>query len=180
MSYIVSFDKISDEELKLAGGKGSSLVKLSRLRLPVPSGYIILASAIENHCLIPEAKAEVENLISSLSDKYTYAIRSSALAEDGELLSYAGQYETKIDISKREIIEAINEVITSSKSQRVEAYSASLGKESNSYSQSSSGIAIVIQKFIKAELAGVLFTCDVFSGSSAFMQGIFVYGDGEL
>jgi rifampicin phosphotransferase len=179
MSYIVSFDKISDEELKLAGGKGSSLVKLSRLRLPVPSGYIILASAIENHCLIPEAKAEVENLISSLSDKYTYAIRSSALAEDGELLSYAGQYETKIDISKREIIEAINEIITSSKSQRVEAYSASLGKESNSYSQSSSGIAIVIQKFIKAELAGVLFTCDVFSGSSAFMQGNFVYGDGE-
>ena len=27
MSYIVSFDKISDEELKLAGGKGSRFIK---------------------------------------------------------------------------------------------------------------------------------------------------------
>ena len=51
-----------------------------------------------------------ENL-ASLSDKYTYAVRSSALNEDGTDNSFAGQYETVTDVKKADLGEAVKTVI---------------------------------------------------------------------
>lgn len=163
MKNIYSFKTTPDSIMSKIGGKGSSLVKLTRLGLPVPQGYVIGKDATD---------AEKENLINELQDKYTYAVRSSALNEDGDAASFAGQYETITDVAKNDVISAINTVTNSANSERVREYTENM----NSID---SGIGIVVQRFVKPEFAGVVFTSDIITGSSATMVGNYVKGEGE-
>lgn len=171
MKYIFSFKEISEEVIALCGGKGASLARLTKMGMPVPEGFVITASAFDGE-LLPEALGELETLISTLSDKHTYAVRSSALCEDGENASFAGAYETVTDVKREDIISAVKQVAASADSLRVKKYAESSGAESD-------GIAVVIQRFVRPEFAGVVFTADPISGSTAVMQGNYVRGEGE-
>ena len=104
---LVSFKEATEEEIKLCGGKGASLIKLTRAGLPVPEGYVLVSGA---------DLSEVDALVSNLSDKYTYAVRSSALNEDGQKASFAGAYETKTDVPVSGIKAAVVEVMASAES----------------------------------------------------------------
>lgn len=171
MKYIFSFKEISEDVSAVCGGKGASLARLTKMGMPVPEGYVITAGAFEGE-IIPEAVRELDELISKLSDKYTYAVRSSALCEDGENASFAGAFETVTDVRREDIISAVKQVIASADSLRVKKYAESSGAESG-------GIAVVIQRFVRPEFAGVVFTADPISGSAAVMQGNYVKGEGE-
>ena len=170
MRYVYSFRDCPDEVLARVGGKGASLVRMVRMGLPVPDGFVVCADGFDDG----EPKAEVLSFLSEIvvSD-CTYAVRSSALNEDGSENSFAGQYETVTDVAVSDIPEALRTVGKSAYSARVETYTASadVGFE---------GIGAVVQKFVKPEMAGVLFTADPISGSSATMVGNFVRGEGEL
>ena len=168
MGFVYRFDSIPDTELASCGGKGSSLIRMTRMGLPVPEGIVITAGAACNEA----AEKEISEAILSLSDRYTYAVRSSALNEDGSDNSFAGQYETVTDVAKADLQEAIRTVAGSAGNSRVKEYL------SNS-NVSASDIAVVIQRFVKPEYAGVLFTADAVTGSSRYMVGNFVEGEGE-
>ena len=161
---ILPYNRIGDELLKECGGKGASLVRLARANLPVPEGCILTAGSS------PE---EADSIIENLSDRYTYAVRSSALNEDGEKASFAGAYETITDVAREDIPKAVRQVISSADSERVKLYSevSDVKRE---------GIAVVIQRFVKPEFAGVVFTSDIITGSAAHMVGNYVKGEGEL
>jgi len=161
---IVSFKDASEEEISFCGGKGASLIRLTRSGLPVPEGYVLLSGA---------DVSSVGALLPKLSDKSTYAVRSSALNEDGQKASFAGAYETKTDVPVRGIEAAVREVLASSESERVEKYAQATDTKKE-------GIAVVIQRFVKPEFAGVLFTSDVIFGSAEKMTGNYVKGEGEL
>lgn len=171
MKYIFSFKEISEDVSALCGGKGASLARLTKLGMPVPEGFVITASAFDGE-LLPEALRELETLISTLSDKHTYAVRSSALCEDGENASFAGAYETVTDVKRQDIVSAVKRVAASADSLRVKKYAESSGTESG-------GIAVVIQRFVRPEFAGVVFTSDPINGSAAAMRGNYVRGEGE-
>ncbi|MGN0676064.1 MAG: PEP/pyruvate-binding domain-containing protein, partial [Oscillospiraceae bacterium] len=171
MRYIFSFKDISEDVSALCGGKGASLARLTKMGMPVPEGYVITASAFDSG-IIPEALAELETLLSVLSDKNTYAVRSSALCEDGENASFAGAFETITNVKREDIIMAVKQVAASADSVRVKSYAESSGTDSG-------GIAVVIQQFVNPEFAGVVFTADPISGSAAVMKGNYVRGEGE-
>ena len=153
---------VPDNKLRLCGGKGASLVKLTRAGLPVPDGYILMPG---------EAVASIDRILPDL--RGTYAVRSSALNEDGEAASFAGAYETYTNVRVKDIKKAAEAVRKSAESGRVEVYAKEQGV-------STEDIAVVIQRFVKPEYAGVVFTCDSVTGSSARMQGNYVKGEGEL
>lgn len=171
MGYIFSFGEISEEISKFCGGKGASLAKLTKMGLPVPEGYVITSEAFDGG-IVPDAQRELELLISTLSDKHTYAVRSSALCEDGDNASFAGAYETVTDVKRSDILSAVEKVIASADSLRVKKYAESSGEDS-------CGIAVVIQRFVKPEFAGVVFTSNPVSSSAAEMSGNYVKGEGE-
>ncbi len=171
MGYIFSFGEISDKISKFCGGKGASLAKLTKMGLPVPEGYVITSEAFDGG-IVPDAQRELELLISTLSDKITYAVRSSALCEDGDNASFAGAYETVTDVKRSDILSAVEKVIASADSLRVKKYAESSGEDS-------CGIAVVIQRFVKPEFAGVVFTSNPVSSSAAEMSGNYVKGEGE-
>lgn len=170
--YIENFDKISTENLNYVGGKGKSLSILKKSNLPVPDGFIILSKSFFNGTLLSEAKSELENHILKLDKTHTYAVRSSAIGEDGDNASFAGAYETILDVKCNEILKAVLNVAQSASSKRVKDYA----KNKN---VSVGNIAIVVQRFINPDYAGVLFTSDYITGSAARMLGNYVDGVGE-
>ncbi len=167
MGFVYRFDNAPDAVLPRCGGKGASLIRMTRMGLPVPEGMVILADASS-----AEAQKEISDTLASLSDSCTYAVRSSALNEDGSDNSFAGQYETVTDVAKKDLPDAVRTVAGSAGNSHVKEYLTNTNT-------AASDIAVVIQRFVKPEYAGVLFTADAVTGSSREMVGNFVEGEGE-
>ena len=101
MKYIFPLNKLPYDKQRLSGGKASSLAGIiQNTHIRVPEGYVLLSDAFEGFELKKEAEKELDDLVKILDDKTTYAVRSSALNEDGENASFAGQYETKTNVKK--------------------------------------------------------------------------------
>ena len=167
MKSVYPFSSTPDQALPLCGGKGRSLIRMTRMGLPVPEGIVIPAGAASE-----DAMKDVRDALSSLPGNCTYAVRSSALNEDGADNSFAGQYETVTDVAKDDLESAVRTVISSADNVRVKEYL-------NNANAKASGIAVVVQRFVKPLYAGVLFTADAVTGSSRYMVGNYVEGEGE-
>lgn len=182
--YIYPLKSVPKEKASVIGGKAGSLsCMISDLKLPVPGGYVLISDAISGGIVCEDALAEISDLITRLSPRHTYAIRSSALNEDGASASFAGQYETLTDVPVEGICNAVMDVADSANSARVEGYTDHIGGgsegESGNGNSSESKIAVVIQRFVKPEFAGVLFTSDVITGKDDHFVGNYVRGEGE-
>ena len=155
------------------GGKADSLGKMLRMGLPVPQGYVIAAQAFESGRLKSDAAGELSRLVEKLAaGSHTYAVRSSAVGEDGSDDSFAGAYETVLDVKPADIEKAVLTVAASADNERVAVYTNERGAMAG-------GTAVVIQRYVVPEYAGVLFTADPISGSRGKMTGSFVRGAGE-
>lgn len=173
MAYIYKLDSIPSDKLPLAGGKASSLfLMMTNLKMNIPSGYVILADAFRDGVLCKEASSELDALIMQLERNKTYAVRSSALGEDGTRNSFAGQYETLTDVAADGIRAAVGQVAGSAANERVGSY-----KDKNGIC--CEGIGVVIQEFVRPEFAGVIFTSDIITGRDDKMTGNYVQGEGE-
>lgn len=116
--YSVLFRQ-AEESSQLAGAKGMNLIKLTKHGLPVPDGFIIqtnaLARFMEDNQLqetsenveggiisgtfSDELKDELTSSFYKLRESYrSVAVRSSSASEDLEGASFAGQYETYLNI----------------------------------------------------------------------------------
>ncbi len=175
MTYIFPLDNLPETKSALAGGKATSLARMMKeKKVAVPFGYVITADAFEDGKLLSSAEKELRALIGTLPSTHTYAVRSSALNEDGGERSFAGQYETVTDVPSSRIEEAVGQVAASTGNDRVTEYSRAASEEG-----ARSGIAVVIQQFVKPEFAGVIFTSDIISGKEDHLIGNYVHGEGE-
>lgn len=171
------FNDLPPRYAAFAGGKGRVLAHLAQARYPVPDGFIILPSAFDGHTLKPAAWAQTQALLDRLrssKDQPAFAVRSSALSEDSAQSSFAGEFETVLNVTgDAEIRAAIEQVRRSRQSERVQAYSVAQGLHREH------DMAVVVQTLIQAEFSGVLFTADPVTGSRATMPGNFIRGLGE-
>ena len=171
MNYIHNLLKLP-HELNF-GGKAKALNILMQNRIPVPEGYAVAVEAFENGTLCIKAETELTALIKRLPQKYNYAVRSSAVGEDGTEDSFAGAYDTILNITTDKILDAVKTVIKSANNVRSEIYAQSRGTQKGN-------IGIVIQRFVYPEYAGVLFTANPITAGMGYMLGNFVHGMGEL
>lgn len=155
---IYRLNNIPEEITALAGGKARSLgYMLTHTKIRIPEGYVL-----------PAGQALEEGDLNVLDKSATYAVRSSAISEDGQNASFAGQYETLTDVKPGDIPEAVKTVQASAENERVKAYT-----------DSTEGVGVVIQRFVKPEFAGVVFTSDVITGKDEELVGNYVHGEGE-
>jgi pyruvate,water dikinase len=177
MNMVQTFAELSPEAYASAGGKGGTLARLYRAGYPVPEGFIILPSAFKDDELHPDAWMQTQAYLEQMRKRdrqSTFAVRSSALSEDSAQASFAGEFETVLDTrTYGEIQEAIHAVRRSRHSARVQAYSQAQGLDV------AHEMAVVVQRMVPAELAGVLFTADPISGDRMHMVGNYVHGSGE-
>lgn len=88
------------------------------------------------------------------------AVRSSAAAEDLGEASFAGQYETVLNVHGRDAVEqAIKTVRASATSARTDQYRASRGLVNGD------GFAVLVQRMLQSEAAGVAFSANPLSGA---------------
>lgn len=117
-------------------------------------------------------------LIKEYGEEVTWAVRSSATAEDLPDASFAGQQETFLNVSGLENIKhRVHEVFASLFNDRAIAY-----REHQGFEHSLVALSAGIQKMIRSDIgaSGVMFTLDTESG---FRDAVFItssYGLGEM
>jgi pyruvate,water dikinase len=183
-----------------AGGKGASLARMASLGLPVPPGFVVAADAlaaalgerarelaslsaddaeraqriVQDAEMSKELREEVLAAYRELGDDVPVAVRSSACAEDSQEASFAGQQETYLDVrGADEVIERIRHCWGSFFSERALFYRAEKG------SLDDLGMAVVVQRMVSADVAGVLFTVDPVRRRKDRMVVEAVFGLGE-
>jgi pyruvate,water dikinase len=174
---VMSFQELTSEHQALAGGKGGTLAKMFRDGYPVPEGFVVFPPAFQDETLSPEAWRQVQTQLHTLrkhDEQSGFAVRSSALSEDTAQASFAGEFETVLNVkTDAEVQAAIDTVYQSRLSERVKAYSSAQGMKQ------SHQVAVVIQHMVQSEISGVLFTVDPITRSYTSMLGNYVYGLGE-
>ncbi len=58
--FIKTFNQISKKDISIAGGKGVNLKKLIKIKIPVPSGFVILATTFEKFLEETDINVEIE------------------------------------------------------------------------------------------------------------------------
>src|SRR5690606_35503099 len=99
------------EVVSTFGGKAQKLHELKQAGFPVPGGFVLN----ELQDISPEAIAEIGG--------FPVAVRSSGSLEDLGEASFAGQYETFLNVNGLEDLKAkVSECLDSRNSQRVKDY----------------------------------------------------------
>ncbi|QQE67230.1 phosphoenolpyruvate synthase [Leptolyngbya sp. BL0902] len=190
------------------GGKAATLAHLAQAHFPVLPGVVLLPQAfwaslpldhrdaltltndhIPTH-IAPAVIAEVRRCLKAIeAPEQRWAVRSSALAEDGTQQSYAGQLETVLGVALADLESAILKVWQSAFSESLQAYrqaqdspnSETSDTEVSSLQTSATSThlqppAVLIQLMLNPVAAGVAFSADPISGRRGVTVIQAVYG----
>jgi len=197
MERVLDFSGIRKEDVASAGGKGANLGEMTGAGLKVPEGFVVTAETyrefakenqidaekmpaeirkdIRKGVFNTEAEAEIRAKYEALGENARVAVRSSATAEDLEDASFAGQQETYLNVRGADgAIEKIRDCYASLWGDRAVAY-----RKEHGYDSGDVAIAVVVQRMIESEKAGVLFTVNPVNNNADEMMLSASYGLGE-
>jgi phosphohistidine swiveling domain-containing protein len=144
------------------GNKANGLHTLQRKGFRIPE---TLVCTWEAHQQYQQGKGDVlhalrKELELKLKGNRRYAVRSSANAEDGMEHSFAGQFDSLLDVQDVDnILEAIQRVWESSGSANLEAY-----VEQVNFSKAQLRMAVIIQEMVNSVVSGVSFSKNPMTG----------------
>lgn len=144
---------ILDDFKPFIGGKAYGLAILN-CYCDIPKTYII------SH----KQNGEISELYNILSNSSTYAVRSSADCEDNDKYSFAGMFDSYLDVNLENIPENIEKVKASAYNDRVDFYI-----KSNNLPKPN--MNIIVQEFIEPEFAGVWMADSINSGVYELVEG---------
>ena len=107
-----------------------------------------------------DVAAAITDAYAALGDRVPVAVRSSATAEDLPGASFAGQQDTYLNVVGVDaVLDAVRRCWASLWTDRAVAYRADAG-----IPHAGTQLAVVVQRMVDAQVAGVLFTADPISG----------------
>ena len=205
MLITINLKSITQDQVPLVGRKSLNLSKMMQEGIQVPDGFVVTTFAYKNFIdtldLPNELPQEQKNLekfcteiqskimsktlpekivdkINSLYEEYdgqSLAVRSSAIDEDTESKSFAGQYDTFLGInSKEELCHAILKCWASAWNYNVFSYHLK-----NDTEFGPGNIAVIVQKMVNAKSSGVIFTQSPFADHKGAMLIDAGWGLGE-
>lgn len=158
------------EMLTESGNKSYRLSVLKNSGLPVPDGVVIRSEAIDAYrSMTKKQKKKFARMIWRMVGRKPCAVRSSAASEDGADQSFAGVFESVLEVRKKGMRQALDDVVASFSSMRASSYDSdsATGQDGN----------ILIQQMVAAEYAGVLFTQDPAAPGSMMVELVEGCGD---
>ncbi|MFZ2955935.1 MAG: PEP/pyruvate-binding domain-containing protein [Candidatus Ozemobacteraceae bacterium] len=192
---------VSEDSMQLLGGKAANLQALHDAGFPVPPFQVLPVNVFRDFCdhhglrvddspseedcitlsagintrEFPPAIARQIDEIWKKMGSQPLCVRSSGTCEDLAGLSFAGQYETVLDIRSFEAFtKAIRQCWSSLFNKRVRQY---LATKKLPYSKA--GMALIVQHFLTAEHAGVCFTVNPLTGRQNHCLIEFTQGCGD-
>ncbi|MBN2549574.1 MAG: hypothetical protein JXB15_10480 [Anaerolineales bacterium] len=200
---VVRLSAVARIQQQVVGSKTARLGELFCAGFPVPDGFCIAQTAFEAHAsgsggtqiqaLLSRRRFEQvrvyiqhvaldKMLKEEILENYrplqgrqagAVAVRSSSTAEDLARHSFAGLYETVLNVTdEAALLDAIRGCWASYWSQEAVFYREQLGMDHNRY-----GMAVLVQAMIQSKMAGVLFTQAPDEPETALVE--FVEGGGE-
>lgn len=162
-------DPASDDPARV-GGKAANLSRLAAEHR-VPAGFSITADAYRpDHPpgapLPADLEAELAAAYEALSRSsgvpdVPVAVRSSALDEDGDLASFAGQHETELNLVGIEaVLGAVARTWASASNERALAYREQQGLEIEEVR-----LAVLVQQLVLADTSAVVFSANPVTGN---------------
>jgi phosphohistidine swiveling domain-containing protein len=135
---------------KANGGKIMGLAQLLSYGLPIPKTFFI-APKDSSKMNSPKFISELKNTLRAFPKNTQLAIRSSAIGEDGGENSFAGIFDTELNIdssNEKNVLAAISKVVESASSEKTKSYK----------NKKRAKMGIIIQEMIAPLFAGVSFT----------------------
>lgn len=148
------------------GAKAAGLGELIGAGVRVPDGVVLTAAAAD---LPPDQRAAALYDAADALASGLFAVRSSGVAEDGVERSYAGMYESVLNVPASELPAAADRVLASAHGARVGQY------ESNGHG----AMAVIVQRMVAPVAAGVALTADPISGDRRTCVVTAVRGTGD-
>jgi pyruvate,water dikinase len=149
------------EELEdsVFGGKAAQLAIARRAGLPVPAGVALPFGFVDAVVAAErEARQQLTAVFRTLGAPLV--ARSSAVGEDAEQASFAGQHLTQLNVrSEPELVDAVSAIWRSARSPSALSYRERLRLPREPK------MAVVVQALVDAESAGVLFSRNPVNGS---------------
>lgn len=142
------------------GGKAAQLAAAIRAGLPVPCGMALPVEYVDALATgQPDTIRVLDEVCASLHGPV--AVRSSAVDEDSETVSFAGQHLTclNVHLSPPALANSVRSIWESAHSESALAYRRRLGISGEPR------VAVVVQELVAADCAGVLFTRNPISGA---------------
>lgn len=157
----------------MLGSKIENLIKLKEHNFNVPNFFIlkhedVIKTKISTYELTNKTNEELleisnklkEEIEQSIELKYTnelntkyYAVRSSSSLEDGDLTSFAGQFDTYLNVEEKDLNTKIIECFKSLYNINVLEY-----MKTNNLDLSNLKMNVIVQEMINPDISGVLFT----------------------
>ncbi|MEU2702997.1 PEP/pyruvate-binding domain-containing protein [Micromonospora aurantiaca (nom. illeg.)] len=149
---VVDLAEASAVDRALIGGKAAVLADLTAARFSVPPGIVVTTGVLDDPQLDRRLAASVEGLGGE-----RFAVRSSGAAEDLPDASYAGLYETYLNVPADGLGAAVRRCFAAAASERVTAYHQRRGG-------ATAAMAVLVQVMVDPIVAGVAFTAHPVTG----------------
>lgn len=181
MQHFLTFKEISNEQLApdLIGGKASALARLYQQNFPVPEGFVITTEFFgffskENKPMefSNQDIKTINQYVDECNPRSLVAVRSSASVEDSSSKSYAGQFDSFLNVEKDDTPEMVKKCWHSMHNIRVQQYARSKNVNLK--------MAVIVQKMITPEVSGVAFSTNPVTGDKDSIVIEAVLGSNEL
>jgi pyruvate,water dikinase len=182
VTFVCDLDQTNAADQQALGGKGWNLAFLIRAELPVPPGFCISSAAyraaLGHGCETPQLSDLIQKEVAAAYRRLgggCVAVRSSATLEDSNAASFAGLQETILGVEgEAALAAAVERCWRSLQSDRAKAY-----RHERNIDDSQLAMAVVVQRLVPAEAAGVLFTRDPLDADGRLMLVEAAWGLGE-
>ncbi|MDR2736899.1 MAG: hypothetical protein LBB49_04990, partial [Gracilibacteraceae bacterium] len=146
----------------LIGSKAENLIRLREGGFNVPGGFVVTTAELGGLSgTAPSNTFTAETLGAYIDENTAYAVRSSGVGEDLADLSFAGQYDSYLNVKgTASVYEATLKCAQSIHNDRLAAYAQSRGI--NDISQYP--MAVIIQTMVDSDKSGVAFSIDSVNG----------------
>jgi len=150
-------------EHSLFGGKAAQLAAAMRAGLPVPAGVALPFGLVDAVAADERDARQQLAAVFHMLDTPLVA-RSSAVGEDSEQASFAGQHLTQLNLRcEPELVDAVSAIWRSARSPSAFAYRERLGLPREPR------MGVLVQELVDADCAGVLFSRNPINGSDELL-----------
>lgn len=170
-----AFQRILGETPSIGGllDRLAHLTVKERDRIGELSGEV--RRAIAETAIPQDIRAEIIQSLRELGENDAYAVRSSATAEDLPTASFAGQQDTYLNVVGEEaILTSVSKCWASLFTERAVTY-----RLQNGFDHRKVYLAVVVQKMVFPQVAGILFTADPVTSNRKVVSIDASFGLGE-
>ena len=156
VNTLATLDRIGQGDESRVGGKALNCARLLQAGFPVPAGLVVTSDASDDDVILLER----DPWFGLWPAGALFAVRSSGIGEDSGGHSFAGIHDTRLNVAREQIVEAVRACRLSARSDQALAY-----RRARDLTTTDVRIAVLVQPMVLAEISGVAFTINPITGA---------------